>query len=310
MSKKFSVKIVVLALIFTLVMPVGAFASVAELQDDTTTPGISLAGKYKTDYDDIDFQYSITEEATHEITIETKKTEAELKAAVEAQNIGFALNRDEERTYLDPELYPYPNKGGDISQWLDRDGQQAIQIKEIAVDGSNLKVKIDTFGTEYYYTADKTAENSVKKVYSIDHTNGGKWLDKCGYFDFVASIGDEAVGSVHAKVVPYDAYRTPYELFDEIEALKAYKGNRYVEVGSIGHTSIDGYDTPYVLVAGEKGDVDKWLKYTELSENNPAQVLKDIKAGKYDNLKVPLYVSNCHTNENSAINGIWNLLKN
>ena len=73
MSKKFSVKIVVLALIFTLVMPAGAFASVAEQQDDTTTPGISLAGKYKTDYDDIDFQYSITEEATHETQLRPRK---------------------------------------------------------------------------------------------------------------------------------------------------------------------------------------------------------------------------------------------
>ena len=178
MSKKFSVKIVVLALIFTLVMPMGAFASVAELQDDTTTPGISLAGKYKTDYDDIAFQYSITEEATHEITIETQKTEAELKAAVEAQNIDFALNRDEERTYLDPALYPYPSKGGPISEWLDRDDQQAIRIESFKAEGSTLKVKVNTFGTEYYYTGDDTAENSVKKVYSIDHTNGGKWLDQ------------------------------------------------------------------------------------------------------------------------------------
>lgn len=309
MSKKFSVKIVVLALIFTLVMPIGAFASVAELQEDTTTPGISLAGKYKTDYDDIDFQYSITEEATHEVTIETQKTEAELKAAVEAQNIDFALNRDEERTYLDPALYPYPSKGGPISEWLDRDDQQAIRIESITVEGSNLKVKVNTFGTEYYYTADETAENSVKKVYSIDHTNGGKWLDKCGYFDFVASIGGEKVGSVHAKVVPYDSYRTPYELFDEIESLKAYKGNRHVEVGSIGHTSVDGYDTPYVIVAGDKADVNNWLKYTEISETDPAKAIKDIKAGKYNDLKVPLYVSNCHTNENSAINGIMNFIE-
>ena len=60
--KKRLVKLVVMALIFSLVMPMAAFASVEELNLDTTTPGISLAGIYPA-YDDIEFQYSLTEEA-------------------------------------------------------------------------------------------------------------------------------------------------------------------------------------------------------------------------------------------------------
>ena len=126
---------------------------------------------------------------------------------------------------------------------------------------------------------------------------------------FTALIADEAIGSAHAKVVPYDSYRTPYELFDEIEALKDYDGSRYVEVGSIGQSSVDHYQTPYVIVAGAEADVDAWLAYTELSEDNPTQVLADLKAGKYDDLAVPVYLSNCHTNENSAVNGIMNFIQ-
>ncbi len=306
--KKRLVKLVVMALIFSLVMPMAAFASVEELNLDTTTPGISLAGIYPA-YDDIEFQYSLTEEATHEVTIPTNLDAAALQAAVDGGTISFSLVRDEERGYLDPELYPFPQKGGAISEWKDKEETEVITVEEIKVEGTNLVVKFNTLGTEFYYTADNTASADVKKVYSIDHSNGGSWLDKCGYFDLTAAVGGTAAGSVHAKVVPYDSYRTPYELFDEIEALKSYKGDRYVEVGSIGHTTIDSYDTPYVIVSSDKKAVKEWLEYTELSETNPEKVLADIKEGKYDDLKVPLYISNCHTNENSAVNGIMNMIQ-
>lgn len=306
--KKRLVKVVAVIMCFTLAMPLAAFASVAEVTHDTTASGVSLAGKYPA-YDDIEFQYSLTEEAEHEVTIPTDLEEDALKEVVEkhndgSQSIEFSLVRDKERGYLDPELYPYAKDGGSIESWVDKEQTQVIQLKEVKADGKNLVAKFFTQGTEFYYTGDADAEASVRKVYSIDHTTGGKWLDKCGYFNLTAAVGDAAVGAVHAKVVPYDKYRTPYELYDEIEALKSYSGNRYVEVGSIGHTSIDEYDLPYVIVSSDKKAVNDWLAYTEESETNPEKVLSDIKAGKYDNLKVPLYISNCHTNENSAVNGI------
>lgn len=307
--KKRLVKLVVLALILSLAMPMASFASVEELLTDTTAPGISLAGKFPA-YEDIEFQYSLTEEATHEVTIPTNLSNADLEKAVAEGTIGFSLVRDADRDYLDPELYPFPNDGGNITEWpKDKEGNTVIDVQSIEVDGTNLKVTFFTRGTEYYYTGDETAAPEIKKVYSIDHTTGGAWLDKCGYFDLTATVGGNAAGSVHAKIVPYDSYRTPYELFDELEELKAYKGDRYVEVGSIGHTSVDEYDLPYVIVSSDKKAVDEWLAYTELSETNPTQVLADIKAGKYDDLKVPIYVSNCHTNENPGINGIMNLIQ-
>lgn len=272
--------------------------------------GVSLAGQYPA-YDDIEFQYSITEEATHEVTITTDKTQEELQQAIEDGSITYSMIRDKDRGYLDPELYPFAFEGAPITEWLDDDDQQVIQVTAAVADGSNLKLTIETIGTEYYNTRDPQAQANpeIGKVYSIDHTNNGAWLDKCGYYDFTALIAGEAISSAHAKVVPYDSYSTPYELFDEIEALKDYDGSRYVEVGSIGQTSTDHYQTPYVIVAGAEADVDAWLAYTELSEDNPTQVLADLKAGKYDDLAVPVYVSNCHTNENSAVNGIMNFIQ-
>lgn len=314
MSKKLRIRLIVLAMIFTLAMPAGAFATVTELTEDTTVKGVSLADMYSA-YDDISFQYSITEERTgesaHEVVIKTDMTEEALKEAISGGKITFAMNRDKDRDYLDPSLYPNPYKGGAISEWKDKDGKtEVIKVTSMTAEGSSLKLAVETLGTEYYYTDEGTgAAQELRKVYSIDHTNGGKWLDKCGYYDFEALIGGESIGSVHAKVVPYDSYRTPWELFDEIEALKAYKGDRYVEVGSIGRTSVDEYDIPYVIVADNSKSVKEWLEYTELSENNPAEALKNIKAGKYDDMKVPLYISNCHTNENSAVNGIMNFIQ-
>ena len=306
--KKRLANIVAFALIVTLVIPMTSFASVAEIKTDTTVSGKSLAGKYPT-YDDIKFQYSLTEEATHKVTIPTKLESEALKEAVKNNTITFSLDRDSKRTYLDPALYPFASKGGPVSEWKDKEGTNVINVEKIEVKGKNLVVTFKTAGTEFYYTDDATASDEIKKIYSIDHTNGGRWLDKCGYFNLNAKVGKKTAGSVHAKVVPYDSYRTPYELFNELEELKAYKGKRYVEVGSVGHTTVDKYDTPYVIVASDKKAVQKWLEYTELSETQPEKVLKDIKAGKYDNMKVPLYISNLHTNENSAVNGILNTIQ-
>ena len=63
------------------------------------------------------------------------------------------------------------------------------------------------------------------------------------------------------------------------------------------------------MISDKKSSVDAWLKYTDQVENNPSKVLKDLEKGKYDKLRVPLYISNCHSNENSAVNGIMNFIQ-
>lgn len=304
-KRSLSVKVLVLALILTLAMPAGVFASATELQADSTEPGLSLAGKYPA-YTDIDFQWSKTEDATHQVEFPTTMSKAEFDAVGEWS---FSLDRDTERPYLDPELYPYNAETtiGDINNVVDKEKNKCFDVTDVSYSDGKIVVTINTTGTEYYYTKDEEAKaKGYAKVYSIDHTNGGKWLDNCGYYDFNLKNGDQIVSSVHAKVVPYDTYHTIYEVYDTVKALGEYKGDRYVETGSIGHSSIDGYDTPYIIIADSKEDVEKWQAYTELSENDPTQVLADIKAGKYDDLAAPIYLSNCHTNENSAVNGLIN----
>ena len=70
-KQKRLIKLVAVTLMIALMVPMAAFASVQELTFDTTKKGVSLAGKYPA-YDDIALQYSMTEDASHKITIPTK----------------------------------------------------------------------------------------------------------------------------------------------------------------------------------------------------------------------------------------------
>lgn len=118
------------------------------------------------------------------------------------------------------------------------------------------------------------------------------------------TAGDEAVGSIHTKIVPYDSFRTVYELYDDIDALAAMDTDLYVSKESMGQTTTDGYDMPYLIVADSKESVDKWLAYTDLVESDPDLVLTKLANGDFDDLRVPMFASNVHSNENAAVNGI------
>lgn len=112
------------------------------------------------------------------------------------------------------------------------------------------------------------------------------------------------IASCHAKVVPYDSFRTVYELYDDLEALAATDTDLYVSKESMGQTTTDGYDMPYLIVADSKESVDKWLAYTDLVESDPDLALTKLANGDFDDLRVPMFASNVHSNENAAVNGI------
>lgn len=112
------------------------------------------------------------------------------------------------------------------------------------------------------------------------------------------------IASCHAKVVPYDSFRTVYELYDDLEALAAMDTDLYVSKESMGQTTTDGYDMPYLIVADSKESVDKWLAYTDLVESDPDLALTKLANGDFDDLRVPMFASNVHSNENAAVNGI------
>ena len=303
-KSRLTTKILAFVLILALVFPASAFASVADVAKDTRVPGKSLANTYPA-YTDIDWQISLAEDAQAMVTVPTNMTKEELGTALSG-DLTLSLDRDSTRGYLNPEKFPYPYQGGKLDTWMtqwkqDQQPQPMFTVTErgISVDEAgkvSLKLWINIncyFGTR-----------SGNVDYSAPHSNGGAYLDLCGYYTLHVTAGDKAVGSIHAKVVPYDSFRTVYELYDDIDALAAMDTDLYVAKESMGQTTVDGYDMPYLIVADSKASVDKWLAYTDLVESDPDLVLTKLANGEFNDLRVPMFASNVHSNENAAVNGI------
>ena len=234
-SFRHSLKVMALVLILTLALPSAGFATTASLRDDTTTAGQSLAGtKYKAKT--VDIQFSLAEDATQEVVIPTSLTADELAAAVKDGKVSFNLVRNAKRSYLDSKLFPNSYAGGALDVWKTQ-GDTAQFETTIVADDTNLKVAIKS--NCYFYS-------NGKVDYSVPHSNGGAFLDICGYFTLQAVVDGNTVGSLKAKVVPYDSYRTVYELYDDMEALvkAGEKSGLYVKMESMGETTTDGFDMP------------------------------------------------------------------
>ena len=301
---RLTTKILAFVLILALVFPASAFASVADVAKDTRFPGKSLANTYPA-YTDIEWQISLAENAQAMVTVPTNMTEEELGTALSG-DLTLSLDRDSTRGYLNPEKFPYPYQGGALDTWMtqwtkDKQPQNLFRVTEmgISVDEAgkvSLKLWIDI---NCYF-----GNRSGNVDYSAPHSNGGAYLDLCGYYTLNVTAGDEAVGSIHTKIVPYDSFRTVYELYDDIDALAATDTDLYVSKESMGQTTVDGYDMPYLIVADSKESVDKWLAYTDLVESDPDLALTKLANGDFDDLRVPMFASNVHSNENAAVNGI------
>lgn len=296
---RLSTKILAFVLILALVFPASAFASVADVAKDTRAPGKSLANTYPA-YTDIDWQISLAEDATATVTLPTNLTENELAAAMDA-GLSLSLDRDTQRGYLNPEKFPNPYQGGPLDSWKTQRDTQMFQVDDygFAFDDDGKVSLVLYLNISCYF-----ANRSGSVDYSAPHSNGGAYLDLCGYYTLNVTAGDEAVGSIHTKIVPYDSFRTVYELYDDIDALAAMDTDLYVSKESMGQTTTDGYDMPYLIVADSKESVDKWLAYTDLVESDPDLALTKLANGDFDDLRVPMFASNVHSNENAAVNGI------
>lgn len=296
---RLSTKILAFVLILALVFPASAFASVADVAKDTRSPGKSLANTYPA-YTDIDWQISLAEDATATVTLPTNLTENELAAAMDA-GLSLSLDRDTQRGYLNPEKFPNPYQGGPLDSWKTQRDTQMFQVDDygFAFDDDGKVSLVLYLNISCYF-----GNRSGNVDYSAPHSNGGAYLDLCGYYTLNVTAGDEAVGSIHTKIVPYDSFRTVYELYDDIDALAAMDTDLYVSKESMGQTTVDGYDMPYLIVADSKESVDKWLAYTDLVESDPDLALTKLANGDFDDLRVPMFASNVHSNENAAVNGI------
>lgn len=296
---RLSTKILAFVLILALVFPASAFASVADVAKDTRSPGKSLANTYPA-YTDIDWQISLAEDATATVTLPTNLTENELAAAMDA-GLSLSLDRDTQRGYLNPEKFPNPYQGGPLDSWKTQRDTQMFQVDDygFAFDDDGKVSLVLYLNISCYF-----ANRSGSVDYSAPHSNGGAYLDLCGYYTLRVTADGKDIASCHAKVVPYDRFRTVYELYDDLEALAAMDTDLYVAKESMGQTTVDGYDMPYLIVADSKESVDKWLAYTDLVESDPDLALTKLANGDFDDLRVPMFASNVHSNENAAVNGI------
>lgn len=296
---RLSTKILAFVLILALVFPASAFASVADVAKDTRAPGKSLANTYPA-YTDIDWQISLAEDATATVTLPTNLTENELAAAMDA-GLSLSLDRDTQRGYLNPEKFPNPYQGGPLDSWKTQRDTQMFQVDDygFAFDDDGKVSLVLYLNISCYF-----ANRSGSVDYSAPHSNGGAYLDLCGYYTLRVTADGKDIASCHAKVVPYDSFRTVYELYDDLEALAAMDTDLYVSKESMGQTTTDGYDMPYLIVADSKESVDKWLAYTDLVESDPDLALTKLANGDFDDLRVPMFAFNVHSNENAAVNGI------
>ena len=296
---RLTTKILAFVLILALVFPASAFASVADVAKDTRAPGKSLANTYPA-YTDIDWQISLAEDATATVTLPTNLTENELAAAMDA-GLSLSLDRDTQRGYLNPEKFPNPYQGGPLDSWKTQRDTQMFQVDDygFAFDDDGKVSLVLYLNISCYF-----ANRSGSVNYSAPHSNGGAYLGLCGYYTLRVTADGKDIVSCHAKVVPYDSFRTVYELYDDLEALAATDTDLYVSKESMGQTTTDGYDMPYLIVADSKESVDKWLAYTDLVESDPDLALTKLANGDFDDLRVPMFASNVHSNENAAVNGI------
>ena len=247
---------------------------------------------------------SLSEDAHHTVKIPVKdKTVEALSAAIEANEISLSLDRDAERPYLDSTLYPNAKPGGtimDASAWKAQNGSalfQNIALKAASEDGKTV-LTVDFDSKVYFYSRNNPD-------YSAPHSNGGAYLDICGWFKLNAKLDDTVLGSANVKVAPYDNYRAMPEIYTEISNIvKTANDNGLFAFENLVGYSTAGREIPYLVIADSEATVDAWLALTEKAEAEPANVLADIKAGKLDDIRVPILYSNIHSNEVAAVDGI------
>ena len=141
--------------------------------------------------------------------------------------------------------------------------------------------------------------------YSAPHSNGGAYLDVCGWFTLTAATEARKLGAAELKVAPYDNYHTMPEIYTEIKNIvdTANENGLFAVEYSMGASSA-GRDMPYLIIADREESVKAWLELTEKAETEPDAVLAAIEAGDYDDIRVPILYSNIHPNEIAATDGV------
>ena len=241
----------------------------------------------------------------------TYKAVIPVDGTVDPASVTWTLVRNASNPYNDKVLYPNQHQGGALSTWVAGNKENFFSDVKTSFENGQLTASFSTIC--FFYDKNGNADASVP------HISGGTYLDYCGYFKLTASAGGKEIGCVDVKIVPYDTFNTMSEIYAELDEMVAYaKQNTgiYVEKFSMGQSSgiiYDALDMPYIIIADSKSTVNEWLTFKKAAQEDPEKVLADIKAGKYNDIKVPVMFSNIHPNETAAVDGIvefaWKLIK-
>ena len=252
---------------------------------------------------------ALCESRTFQGMVPVDMTEAEAQAA--AETVTWSLDYDAALVYVDSELYPNHTQGGPLESWTLRDGEgnlfTDVETTAETVDGQvYLKV---TFTNNYYYDLFADLPNNLRGY----QTNGGTYLDLCGWYDLTAASPDGAVlGSVSGvKITPYDEFHTMQEIYDSIDELAAYAQENtdlYVVRESMGMSQgdngLESLDMPYLIIAKSEAAVEKWQDIKDQAEADPAALIEKLESGALGDYQVPVLFSNIHSNEVAAPDGV------
>ena len=252
---------------------------------------------------------SLTAERTFKVMLPVDMTLAQAQAA--AAEAVWSLVPDETQDYLDDALFPNQTEGGSLDTWMCKDGETPFftGLVSSAKEADGQVYVTLTFANSCYFLDD----------FSVPHTNGGYYMDVCGYFNLTAQADGETLGSVGVKIAPYDQFHTMDEFYAELDEMVAFAAENtdlYVEKFSMGMSQgdngLESLDMPYLIVARDKAAVEKWQEIKEEAENDPSALIAKIENGTLGDYQVPVMYSNVHANEVAASDGVtafaWMLL--
>ena len=244
---------------------------------------------------------SLTADRTFKVMLPVDMTLDQAQAA--AAEAVWSLVPDETQDYLDDALFPNQTEGGSLDTWMCKDGETPFftGLVSSAEEADGQVYVTLTFANSCYFLDD----------FSVPHTNGGYYMDVCGYFNLTAQAGDETLGSVGVKIAPYDQFHTMDELYAELDEMVAFAAENtdlYVEKFSMGMSQgdngLESLDMPYLIVARDKAAVEKWQEIKEEAENDPSALIAKIENGTLGEYQVPVMYSNVHANEVAASDGV------
>lgn len=322
MKKKYLLSAVSALTSLAMLLPMTAAPAMAAAPEDDVmfvTSGLDIAaGKSgsltNTSGDGGADMISLSADRTFQVKIPVAMTEAEAAAA--AQNVVWSLIPVANSDYLDPELFPNLTEGGAMSEWKTQAGTPLFEnlTTTVEADGEQAVLVLEFNNICYFYG------RNGKPDYSAPHSNGGAYMDVCGYFDLTAAVEGEKLGSVEVKIAPYDKFHTMKEIYEELDKMVAFADENtdlYVVKKSMGMSQgdngLESLDMPYLVVAKSEAAVEKWQKIVADAKADPSAVLAALKDGTLGDYQVPVMYSNVHANEVAAADGIvnfaWMLLK-